>query len=213
MSRHRWLSYGVAAVGAVVIFAATVVVTARPTIFSDLVRGPQCRATAAIAEAVAPMNRGAMAPFRAVAPADLTALPFDGTGSDARTIADLEGRVTLLNLWATWCAPCRAEMPWLAALHDKMAGDDFAVVAVSIDDHDRNRPEEFLAETGAESLAYHREPTLALFNSLRSAGLVEGMPTSLLLGPDGCVAGVLAGAAAWDTPEAEALIRAAIKAQ
>ncbi|ORE93108.1 Redoxin domain-containing protein [Stappia sp. 22II-S9-Z10] len=198
-----------AALGALVIFVATVVFTARPTLFSDLVRGPQCQASTAIAEAVAPFATGQMAAFRTVTPANAETLPFDGTGDDVTTLAALKGKVTLLNLWATWCAPCRAEMPSLAALHEAKSGPDFAVVATSIDDKDRGRPEDFLAETGATALAYHREPTLTLFNSLRQAGLTEGMPTTLLLGPDGCIAGVLAGAAAWDGPDAKALVDAA----
>lgn len=210
MSRHRWLSYGGAALGALAIFVATVVFTARPTLFSDLVRGPQCQASRAIAEAVAPYARGQVAAFRTVTPADVSALPFDGTGEDARTIEALKGRITLLNLWATWCAPCRAEMPSLAALQEAKGGEDFAVVATSIDDRDQNRPEDFLEETGATALDYHREPTLTLFNSLRSAGLTEGMPTTLLIGPDACVSGVLAGAAPWDAPDAKALVDAAV---
>ena len=103
-------------------------------------------------------------------------------------------------------------MPSLAALQEAKGSDDFAVIATSIDDRDANRPEAFLEETGATALAYHREPTLTLFNSLRSAGLTEGMPTTLLLGPDACVAGVLAGAAPWDGADAKALVDAAVAA-
>ncbi|WP_226578513.1 TlpA disulfide reductase family protein [Acuticoccus sediminis] len=212
MSRHRWLSYGGAALGALAIFAGTVIYTARPTLFSDLVRGPQCQAASAIAEAVKPFARGQVAAFQPVTPSDVNALPFDGTGEDARTIEALNGRVTLLNLWATWCAPCRAEMPSLAALNAEKESDDFVVIATSIDDRDQNHPENFLAETGAEALDYYREPSLTLFNSLRSAGLAQGMPTTLLLGPDGCVAGVLSGAAPWDGPDAKKLVDAAVSA-
>ena len=212
MSRHRWLSYGGLVLGAVAIFVVTVIVTARPTLFSDLVRGPQCRASSAIAEAVAPYARGQVAAFRTVTPAKVGTLPFDGTGETVRTLSELEGQVTLLNLWATWCAPCRAEMPSLAALQETKGNEDFAVVATSIDDRDRNSPETFLEETGATALAYHREPTLTLFNSLREAGLAQGMPTTLLIGPDSCVAGILSGAAAWDGRDAQALVDAAVGA-
>jgi len=196
----------------VAVFAASVLVTARPDLLSGAGGDPQCRASARIAAAVAPFATGHVAAFQTVEPADLTALPYDGVGEATRTMADLTGRVVLLNLWATWCAPCRIEMPMLADLHEAMAGEDFAVVAVSIDDKDRNRPEDFLAETNAEALDYHREPTLTLFNSLRAAGLAQGMPTTLLLGPDGCAAGVLHGAAEWDALEAKRLIQAAIDA-
>lgn len=208
MSRHRLAFYALGAALALVVFVAAVVLTARPAILTGLLGGGQCRAAAAVGARVTPLATGAMAAFRAVPPTDLAALPFDGT----RTLGELRGRTILLNLWATWCPPCRAEMPFLAALDERLGSDEFQVVAVSIDDKDANRPEDFLAETGAASLAYHREPTLALFRSLRQAGLVEGMPTTLLIAEDGCAAGVLAGAAGWSSPEAVALIEAALAA-
>ncbi|MCF3932775.1 TlpA family protein disulfide reductase [Acuticoccus sp. M5D2P5] len=202
------MSLGGAAIGVVVIFAVAVVVTARPDLFSVASGASQCQATQRVADAVEPMTTGYMAAFQTLDPVDVTALPYDGEA----TLADVTGRLTLLNLWATWCAPCRVEMPELAALQSELGGDDFSVVAVSIDDKDRNRPEDFLEESGASNLAYHREPTLSLFNSLRAEGLAQGMPTTLLLGPDGCTAGVLHGAAAWNSEDAKALIRAAIEA-
>lgn len=208
---NRW-TIGTAAALTLAVFTASVVVTAYPALFSGPAGDPQCRASARIATAVEPLATGHVAAFQTVDPADITDLPYDGRGEDARTIADLSGRVILLNLWATWCAPCRVEMPMLANLHEAMASDDFAVIAVSIDDRDTNRPEDFLRETDAEALDFHREPTLTLFNSLRAAGLAYGMPTTLLLGPDGCVAGALHGAAEWDAPEAKRLIEAAIDA-
>lgn len=209
MSRHRQAFYALGTAVVLAIFVAAAVLTARPQFLTGLLDGGQCRAAAAVADAVAPHARGAMAAFRTVTPTDLTALPYDGD----RTIAELRGRTILLNLWATWCAPCREEMPWLAALHEAKADDRFAVVAVSIDDRDGARPEEFLAATGATALAYHREPTLTLFRSLRQAGLVDGMPTTLLVAQDGCAAGVLAGAAAWDSQDAATLVDAALAAQ
>lgn len=163
-----------------------------------------------MAEAVTPLARGAMAGFEPITPADVTALPYDGRGEEAATLAALKGQTVLLNLWATWCAPCRVEMPSLAALHSAKASDDFSVVAVSVDNRDANRPEDFLAETNATALAYHREPTMRLFNSLKEAGLASGMPTTLLIAPDGCAAGVLSGAADWHGEDAQALVDAAV---
>jgi len=212
MSRRGWWLFGGAAAGFVVIFAATVVITARPALFSDAGSASQCRAASRVAAAVEPFATGHMAAFGTVEPADLADLPYDGRGKSARTIADLSGRVILLNLWATWCAPCRAEMPMLADLHEALSGEDFAVIATSIDSDDDNRPEDFLQETDATALAYHREPSLRLFNSLREAGLAKGMPTTLLIAPDGCVAGVLHGIAEWDSPDAKRLVRAALEA-
>ncbi|MEM0906074.1 MAG: TlpA disulfide reductase family protein [Pseudomonadota bacterium] len=199
-----------AAVIGIGVFAVAVILTARPDIFNVAGEGSQCRSADRMASAVTPFAVGDMVGFQPIPPADITALPFDGTGDDARTIADLKGRTTLFNLWATWCAPCRIEMPHLAALHEAKTGDDFAVVAVSIDNRDANRPENFLTETNAEALDYFREPTMRLFNSLNAAGLAAGMPTTLLIAPDGCAAGVLHGAAVWDGGDAQRLIDAAV---
>lgn len=212
MSRLNVRTFAIAGLMAVTVFAASVILTARPDLFSGAAGDPQCRAAARIAEAVEPLATGDMATFQTVEPADLTALPFDGKGEEARTLAALTGRVIVLNLWATWCAPCRVEMPMLAGLQETMGGDDFAVVAVSIDDKDVGRPQDFLQETNATALDYHREPTLTLFNSLRAAGLARGMPTTLLVGPDGCAAGVVHGLAEWDSPDAIHLVEAALDA-
>ncbi|WMS41027.1 TlpA disulfide reductase family protein [Acuticoccus sp. MNP-M23] len=209
MAARTWIIGGAAAVG-VMVFTAAVLITAGGNIFSLAKGTSQCRAAAEMAGAVKPLVKGEMAAFLPLAPADLSALPFDGTGADATTIETLKGKTTLLNLWATWCAPCRIEMPHLAALETARGGDDFAVVATSIDHNDNGRPTEFLAETGAENLAYHREPDLTLFNSLKKAGLAMGMPTTLLIAPDGCAAGVLHGAAVWNSPDSLALIDAAV---
>jgi thiol-disulfide isomerase/thioredoxin len=212
MARHRWLLFGGGAALAGVAFAGAVVVTAGPGIFNEWLSASQCRAAPAVAAATAPFAVADLAAYQTVEPRDLSALPFDRAGGEVRTLGELKGRTVLLNLWATWCAPCRVEMPSLAALHEARSGEGFAVVATSIDTRDESRPEDFLAETGATALDYHREPTLGLYNSLKAAGLAFGMPTTLLIASDGCVAGAVHGPAEWDSPAALALIDAAVAA-
>jgi len=198
----------VAAVLAAAVFGVAVTLTARPDLFR-LASGPsQCHLAGAVSKAVAPFAEGTMVGFSPAEPRDVSGLPFSGTD----TLSEFRGRTVLLNLWATWCAPCRIEMPHFAALHEAMSGADFTVIATSVDNRDENRPENFLAETNALALDYHREPTLTLFNSLRAADLAIGMPTTLLIAPDGCVAGVLHGAADWSGEQAKALIRSAVTA-
>ena len=212
MATRVWFIVGAAALG-IVVFVAAVLFTARPDIFSLASGASQCRAATAMAEAVEPHTAGAMAGFQTFAPKDITALPYGApdAGGVPPTLADFKGRTILLNLWATWCAPCRVEMPHLAALHEEKGDDEFSVIAVSIDNRDSSRPEAFLAETDAEARAYYREPTLSLFNSLKDAGLLIGMPTTLLVAPDGCAAGVLHGAAEWHGEDAKSLVDAAVR--
>lgn len=205
--RHRWLFVGGGAALAAVVFGAAVFVGAGERLFSGAFTGGQCSAASTMSAAIEDARQGAVAGILTGPPQDISALPYNGAAS----LADFKGQTILLNLWATWCAPCRAEMPSLAALHEDMQSDDFQVIGVSIDHRDSARPEEFLAETNATALAYYREPTMTLFNSLRDAGLAIGMPTTMLVAPDGCVAGVLHGPAEWDAPAAKLLVRDALR--
>ena len=75
----------------------------------------------------------------------------DAAGHD-RTLKDWRGRTVLLNLWATWCVPCRKEMPALDALQGKLGGPDFEVVAVNIDTRDPQKPLTFLKDVGIKRL-------------------------------------------------------------
>ncbi|MEM6849322.1 MAG: TlpA disulfide reductase family protein [Pseudomonadota bacterium] len=214
MARHWSISKGAlgAGIGLALVFGVALFAGTQSGGFTGLFKTPQCRASAAIGEAVAPLAVGAMQALETFDPVDVSELPFDTTRGTETTIAELPEEVSVFNLWATWCAPCREEMPHLAALQEARGGQGMNVVAVSIDNNDRNRPEAFLAETNATALAYYREPTLRLFNSLRAAGLVVGMPTTLLVGPDGCTSASLAGAADWGSEEAIAVVDAAVTA-
>ena len=101
------------------------------------------------------------------------------TGRD-RTLADWRGRTVLLNLWATWCVPCRKEMPALDALEGKLGGPGFEVVAVNIDTRDPQKPLAFLKDVGVTRLAYFSDPSAHVFEDLKTAGKAFGMPTTLL---------------------------------
>lgn len=183
------------------------------------IRGPggnspaddRCRGARALAGAVEPFARGEVAGFvPARSPVAASDLGFvDETGT-ARTIADFAGRTVLLNLWATWCAPCRHEMPALDRLQARLGNEDFTVVAVNIDTGDPAAPKRFLADIGATSLDYYADPTMEIFNTLKRRGRAIGMPTTLLLDPQGCEIGTMAGPAEWDSGDALALIRAAV---
>lgn len=129
----------------------------------------------------------------------------DGSAGD-KTMADWKGRVVLLNLWATWCAPCRHEMPSLDRLQAKLGGEDFEVVAASIDKSAADKPKKFLNEIKAESLNFYHDPTAKLGHKLKA----YGMPTTLLIDRNGQEIGRLVGPAEWDSEDALALLRAVI---
>ncbi|HRE21805.1 MAG TPA: TlpA disulfide reductase family protein, partial [Rhabdaerophilum sp.] len=132
------------------------------------------------------------------------------------TIAQLDelvkgtlGKVTVLNIWATWCVPCRLEMPALDALQKELGDKDFEVVAVNIDTRNPEKPKQFLKEIKVERLAYYADPKAKIFQDLKTAGRAFGMPTTLLVDPQGCELAYLAGPAEWASGDALAFVKAA----
>ena len=154
-----------------------------------------------------PFATGTLAGFLVHAPRKPVA-PFsfkDGTGADV-SLAKWQGKVVLLNLWATWCTPCRKEMPDLADLQRQLGGADFEVVALSIDRKGAAASQAFLTDVGAGSLALYIDVDSASLQALQALGL----PATLLIDRKGLEAGRLLGPAQWSAPEAVALIKAAI---
>jgi thiol-disulfide isomerase/thioredoxin len=171
----------------------------------------QCQAAAALAPKLKPLAKGEIAAFQVAArPQALPSIPFAMPDGAAATLDAFKGRTVLLNLWATWCAPCRKEMPALDALQGEFGGDAFEVVAVNIDTRNLERPRQWLTENGITRLAYYADPKTASFQTLRAAGKAVGMPTTILIDREGCELGVLHGAAEWASEDAKALIRAAL---
>jgi thiol-disulfide isomerase/thioredoxin len=173
-----------------------------------------CADKAGGAKAIAASATGDVA---AMLPADppqpLTFLAFNGPDGKPMTLADRAGKTLLVNLWATWCAPCRAEMPALDSLQASKGGDRFEVVAINVDTGDDAKPKKFLAETGVKSLAYYRDATMGVFNALKERALALGLPVTLLVDAEGCLVAGMNGPADWAGADAAALIEAALGAR
>lgn len=156
---------------------------------------------------LAGLNKGAMAALIIKPkPLDLPEFTFADAAGQAKSLADFKGKIVLLNIWATWCVPCREEMPALDKLQTKLGGKDFVVVAVNIDKGGPEKAASFLKETGATHLALYTDPTGKVFSTLKAVG----MPTTLLVDRDGKEIARLVGPADWASPEAFAVIEAAI---
>ena len=170
-----------------------------------------CRPTVETARRTAPFARGEVAAIgvasRPILVPDLTFREADGK---ERKLSDWRGRTVLFNLWATWCLPCRKEMPALDALQAQLGGDAFEVVAVNIDTRDPDKPKAWLNEVGVNKLAYYADPTAKVFQDLRQIGKAFGMPTTLLIDGAGCEIGTLAGPAEWASDDAVRLVNAAL---
>jgi thiol-disulfide isomerase/thioredoxin len=158
-----------------------------------------------------PLSKGEVASFAPNAsPRRATPIQFkDGTG---RTVSldEFKGRVVLINLWATWCVPCRKEMPALDELEQKLGGRDFAVLAINLDQRGGDKPRKFLEEIKVKSLIYYEDPATNVFQKLKQAGRAPGLPSTILVDRDGCELGFMPGPAEWASEDALALIRAAL---
>ena len=148
--------------------------------------------------------------WRPIRPKQLSSLAFKGPYGKPLSIGDFKGRTVLLNLWATWCVPCREEMPALDALQAKAGDAAFEVVAVNVDaGEDQGKRQRFLTDTGIKSLRDYSEPTMSLFNATKREGLALGLPVTLLIGKDGCLLAAMNGPANWAGADALKLIETA----
>ena len=170
-----------------------------------------CQGAVETARRIAPLAHGEVAAVGvATAPLRVPDLAFQDGSGQAHTLADWRGRTVLLNLWATWCIPCRKEMPALDALQDKLGGPKFEVVAINIDTRDPDKPRAWLKDVGVNRLAYYADPTAKVFQDLKLIGKAFGMPTTMLVDPAGCELGTIAGPAEWASEDGVKLVSAAL---
>jgi thiol-disulfide isomerase/thioredoxin len=170
-----------------------------------------CEANEQKLAAVDEAARGEVAAMLPASPSQsLADLAFNAPDGTPMTVADLSGKTLLINLWATWCAPCRHEMPALDQLEAEMGSDKFEVVAINVDTGSDEKPKAFLEEIQIGSLDYYRDSTLGLFNDLKRRGLAFGLPVTLLVDDRGCLLAHMNGPAEWASPDAKRLIEASM---
>ena len=197
----------IAALGALIGFGAVYVTMHRP---DNAATPASTQETAVKSEAgtTGDAKTGQMAAFVAKkTPEALPEISFNDAAGKTLTIADFKGRTVLMNLWATWCAPCREEMPSLDRLQQALGSDKFEVVALSLDKGGAVASQKFLDEVKAKALKLYVDATGKQAGALK----LVGMPTTILINKDGLEVGRLAGPAEWDSAEAKTLIEAAMK--
>ncbi|MCL2715906.1 MAG: TlpA family protein disulfide reductase [Alphaproteobacteria bacterium] len=165
-------------------------------------------------ELLTPLVRGEVAGLTlSSAPSPLPDFSFADSAGKPVKLSDFRGRTVLINLWATWCDPCRKEMPTLQTLQATLGGADFAVVAINIDRHNPEKTRNFLQQKNLTGLGAYVDSEGNTLRELKAIGRVIGMPASVLVDPQGCEIASLTGAAEWSGTDALTLIRAAIHAR
>jgi thiol-disulfide isomerase/thioredoxin len=131
----------------------------------------------------------------------------DGAGK--ATLQDYQGKYVLVNFWATWCAPCRKEMPQLNALQKEFGGDDFEVLTIATGRNSPQGIQKFFDETGIDSLPRHQDPKQALASQMG----VFGLPITVILDPEGREIARLRGDAVWDSDSAKSIVKTLIESR
>src|ERR1700730_14820878 len=173
---------------------------------------PACRGAVDLARKLAPLAHGEVAALTmATVPLRLPDLAFEDADGKPKKLSDWRGRTVLVNLWATWCVPCRKEMPALESLQSKLGGANFEVVAINIDTRDLEKPKNFLKEANLTRLDYFSDQKAKVFQDLKQIGRALGMQTSGLVDAQGREIGTIAGPAEWNSDDAIKLIKAAVQ--
>lgn len=189
-------------------FAAVYVTLGRPDNAATTVAARVGPASAAAPRpGINPLSIGEMTAFRFhPEPRELANVRFVDASGATRSLSDWKGKVVLLNLWATWCAPCRKEMPALDRLQTALGSDGFEVVALNLDRGGVDVARKFLDQIGIKALKLYADPSTRASTVLNAVG----MPTTILIDRQGRELGRLVGPAEWDSVDAQRLVTASL---
>lgn len=140
-------------------------------------------------------------------------LAFKDADGKAMTIGDFKGKALLVNFWASWCVPCREEMPALDAIATKYNSDRFMVLPINLDIGEGGlaKAQAFLDEGQFANLPLYADNTFAAFERLKQQAVAVGLPATLVLDENGCELAVLQGPAEWYTPDGQAVVEKLIE--
>lgn len=197
----------VAALSAVAAFAAVYVTMGRPDNERPVAESGE-KVKSAKPRGTNPLSTGAMTTFVfKKTPQPLAEVSFLNADGEQVNLKDWHGKVVLLNLWATWCGPCREEMPMLDRLQKELGSDNFEVVALAVDKAGLEGAGKFFQNINVENLRIFADPTARAGTKLRAVG----MPTTILIDAQGREIGRLVGPADWESDDAKRLIAASLK--
>jgi thiol-disulfide isomerase/thioredoxin len=198
----------VAVLGIAVLAIAAAILGSNAGLFGTAQAGP-CSPQPAAAKAVDAAATGELAALNGTGTGRGYAdLPFTDANGKPLTIADFSGKVLLVNFWASWCIPCRAEMPALDRLAGEEDGPDFMVLPINTGEPQPEKGRQFFTSGNFKTLPLYIDPKFAVMDRLKTTGVSLGLPTTLLLDRKGCEIGVLQGPAVWDSPDGKRVIDA-----
>ena len=168
-----------------------------------------CADSAETVKSVAPLARGEVAAFDvSKSPRPAPELRFKAPDGSATDLAALKGKALLVNLWATWCGPCKAEMPALDRLQKELGGNRFQVVAINVETRNLDKVPRWLEENWIDHLAAYTDPDGKVLPAVVQQVGMAGLPTTLVIDAKGCEIGVMKGPAEWASEDGKRLIQA-----
>lgn len=162
-------------------------------------------ANAALADAanLEALREGTMKKLIFSEPAEVSDVAFTHVDGGEFRLSDFQGKHVLVNFWATWCAPCRKEMPMLSELQREFGGDDFEVVTIATGRNELAGINRFLRDIDVDNLPLYLDPKQALARDMA----VLGLPITVILDPEGREIARMRGDAEWNSDSAKAIIR------